>query len=602
MDGAHTRRRNLRQRIKKRWRNLRRWWREHRWARNLLEGLAALVSWFAVTISLYALLHMAVSLLATLPFPTDTWKVLRNLLSESPSFLAAFVTALLGFAAQQWRSWREERRREIFGELEHLNQALEGRDFADALRLYHSFRRRCQGIWKGLGAEERIGDAWENAPPPLQIWAELSENRREPALEWEILEALVWGWRIDPEHREVAKGFLPKIIPHNQLGTLVTLLEKNPAWRTILRSDLLGEWLSELPESPEADTLKMWRDAPPHLPSPWEGVLRPPEDKGFADWLESWGFSFNPFGPEHTELDPELAEYGVWPAALEGVRGHRPAIVFAHPGLGRTAGARLLAHACSEAATPETGAFPVFVEADNWPQTPQGWLEAIGRAVAKGLLRACVQDPYALFEHSGGPAVAQLLAFCFGTGESLAALLHRIGMDGEAHAYILHEVGRFSTGGQSPDQAMLEDLLQRARTAGFMCTYAILDIPLPSPSEMASAGLSISTLLGLVIPLSSRRVFLKIFLPEALRPSPGWLWPMEPLSLRWSEKELREAIKKRLQTASDGNVKTLAGICSHYPHPETWLVQSANGSPRQLVRLGNQLLKEAYQKSQAPGS
>lgn len=549
---------------------------------------------------------MVVSLLATLPFPTDTWKALRKLLSESPSLLAAFVTALLGFAAQQWRSWREEerereeRQREVFGELERLSQALERRDFADALRLYRSSLGRCQGTWKGLGAEERIGNIWESAPRPLQIWADLSENRREPALEWEVLEALVWGWRIDPEHRGVAEKILREIT-QGQAKPLYQLLRGRLAWRTILRSGLLEKWLSALPKK-EAKTLKTWRDAPPYLPSPWEGVLRPPEDRGFADRLESWGFSFNPFGPEHAELDPELAKYGVWPAALEGVRGYRPAVVFAHPGFGRTAGARLLAHACSEVTTPETGAFPVFVEADNWPQTPKDWLEAIGRAVAKGLLRARARDPYALFEHPGGPAVAQLLACCFGAGESLVALLHRIGIDKEAHAYILGEVGRFPTGGQSPDRAMLEDLLQRARPAGFTCTYAILDIPLPPPSETTSAGSSLSTLLGLVIPLISRGVFLKIFLPEALRPSLDWFVPVEPLSLCWSEEELREAVQKRLEEASRGKVQTLAAICPHLSEPENWLVRSAGGSPRQLVRLGNQLLKEAYQKSQAPGS
>lgn len=593
MERAHTRRRNFWQWVREQWRDFR------QWAKNFLVGLVALALWLAFALLIYALLYKAVSYFANFPFfLADALDLLRKLLSESTSLLAAFVTALLGFAAQQWRSWREEerereeRQREVFGELERLNQALERRDFADALRLYRSFRERCRGAWKGLGAEEQIGNIWESAPRPLQIWAKLSEKRRKPALEWEVLEALVWGWRIDPEHRGVAEKILWEIT-QRQAEPLYQLLRDRPAWHTILRSGLLEKWLHALPE--EATTLRTWQDAPLHLPSPWEGILRPPEDRGFAAWLEGWGFSFNPFGPEHAELDPKLAEYGIWPAALEGVRGHRPAIVFAHPGFGRTAGARLLARACSEAATPETGAFPVFVRADNWPQTPKDWLEAIGRAVAKGLLRACVQDSYALFQHPGGPAVAQLLAFCFGTGESLAALLHRVGIDKEAHAYILGEVGRFPTGGQSPDQAMLEDLLQRARPAKFMCTYAILDIPLPPPSEMASAGSSLSTLSGLVIPLSSRGVFLKIFLPKKLRPFLNWSVPVEPLSLRWSEEELKDAVQKRLIEASRGNVQTLAAICPHLPEPENWLVQSAKGSPRQLVRLGNQLLEKAYQ-------
>ncbi|MEM3554748.1 MAG: hypothetical protein QXU79_02905, partial [Candidatus Micrarchaeaceae archaeon] len=109
------------------------------------------------------------------------------------------------------------------------------------------------------------------------------------------------------------------------------------------------------------------------------------------------------------------------------------------------------------------------------------------------------------------------------------------------------------------------------------------------PREFAGR---LQPLLDLALPLSRLGVYLKIFLPDTVRPLD---WKGNTLRLSWSEEDLRGMLKGRLQGYGqrEGTLKALASWEARekvQDDIDLWLVRQAQGSPRGLVRLGNRLL------------
>lgn len=525
---------------------------------------------------------------------------------ETTTVLLAFLSGLLGFGVQQWRSTveeereRRERRQKALEELEALSTALRKKRYREALSLHRAFSQKCQKVWKDPELEEALRSRWEEAAPrPLVKWVTLDERRKPPniPLERDTLEALVWAWRLDRERREQVLELIKETITPKRLPDLRSVLEQKEN-RHLLYSEIVHLRLKELEdqEVPEPDrehlkVLQGWRSIPASLPSPWEGLTRPADPPKINERLREWGFARNPFGPEWAELEPMLAKYGVWPAALKGMSGLRPALVLGPSGSGRTAAAHLLWHRCLNppGKPDEPDIFPVYLKAAAWSEDPAGWADLIGREVAEALLRFCAKEPYSLFESLDGSAVAQLMACYLGPSPHLEVHLRRAGVPEGTREYILGEVEERTAGDWKPDFVALMDLLGRARPPRLQATYVIVDalpsLPPPLPSLMS--------LLDLALALAPCNVFLKMFLPDSLRSEVRPTCPLEPLSLAWSEEDLREMLRQRLEWASDGAVNSLRRIFSetdYPPDPDTWLIQEARGLPRQLVRLGNRML------------
>jgi hypothetical protein len=582
------------------------------WTRTLL----TLAFWVLAGLALYSGIYWLLSYLAGTPL-SGRELVRRIYLAfageggkESTTVLLAFVTGLLGFGAQQWRSIveesreRRERRQRALEELENLRTLLREKRYQGALSLYWTLWGKCRKMWGDLDVEKDLRSIWEEmAPRPLQEWTRLCEE--DPVsvpLAIETLEALVWGWRLDREHREQAKALLKRVVTPEYLEGLKSLVQGN---LDLLRSDAIGQHLDDL-ESTELsgnqraslNALQSWRREPLFLPAPWAGVIRPPDLSGIAQRLKGWGFVCNPFGPEWAEADPGLGEYGVWPASLEKARGLRPALVFGPPGSGKTATALLLWHKClNPPGNPEeSGVFPVHLEVGRWPGNPEEWLDAIGRAVAEALLQVCVRAPYSLLEGKTGSSIGQLLS-CYWETHVLEARLREMGLTETEQNYIVSAIEEFATGYTRPDFVGLKHLIGAARPEGMQAMYLILDLPSHSPAaNLSSVISSLACLVGWALPLTSAGLYLKIFVPAELQSTLQPSWPLSPLYLAWSEEELREVLQMRLQRASDGRVDSLRAVCSstHYPpDPDTWLIRQAQESPRNLVRLGNQMLHEA---------
>lgn len=539
--------------------------------------------------------------------------------------LAAVLGGFVGFSLEKWRKATEaekdraERKRSALQELEQMSRALTEKQYREALSLYRLFRERCgtAGIWRDLGIWDEVRSVWANkSPQPLQTWVALIEEGRKPVAELSTLEALVWGYRLDPYNwEERGRTLVEQAIFSDTLKDLVDLFGKEPeARRSLLRSEIIGQRLEELkqsvPKEGEAflETLQGWRNLPPlGMPHPWERTTRPAEPQGFVEWLQQRGLQENPFGPEIAEMDPRLADYGYWPPALDSARGPQPALVLGMPGSGRTAAALLLYWKClfPEANPEEAEALPVLLRTDSWPQNPEDWLERLGRALAETLLQVCGRDPYAPFGTlETSAATAHLFARYF--GPATEAHLRRQGLPESAVDYVLSEmefhVSKFS--GSTEDTTALWDLLGKARPVGRKSLYLILDVPGFRVSDEDLRLKSLAALMEMAGPLAHQGVYLKLFLPTNVGEPLQTLWPLTPVSLEWSEEDLREMLRLRLSRTSDGKVESLQQILhdlcpdSDYPSDlDTWLVRSAEGSPRCLVKLGNEMLRKAWEKS-----
>jgi len=584
-----------------------------RWLPGWIKTLLTLAFWVLAGLALYSGIYGLLSCLAGTPL---SWRELVRRIylafageggKESTTVLLAFVTGLLGFGAQQWRSIveesrdRRERRQKALEELENLRTYFREKHYRSALSLYWTLWEKCRKMWGDLDVEKDLQALWDKmAPQPLQEWVRLCEEGFTfVSLSKRTLEALVWGWRLDREHREQAEALLKKVVAPERLEELKSLVQDN---LDLLRSEAIGQRLDALEcaglsgeQRTSLNALQSWRGEPLSFPAPWTGVTRSPDPPDMAQRLQEWGFVYNPFGPEWAESDPRLEDYGVWPASLEEARGFRPALVFGSTGSGKTAAALLLWHKClNPPGNPEEpGVFPVRLEVGHWPGSPEEWLDAIGRAVAEALLQVCVRAPYSPFEGKNGPAIGRLLS-CYLEAPILEARLRGMGLTETERDYIVSEIEEFSAGRTRPDSVELKHLLGAARPEGMQATYLILDSPFHSLNGNLSS--SLACLAGLAFPLTSARLYLKIFVPDTLQSTLQPSWPLSPLYLAWSEEELREVLQTRLQKASNGQVERLGTLrldTRYSPDPDTWLVQQAQGSPRRLVRLGNQMLREA---------
>lgn len=573
----------------------------------------------------YALLYWGLSRLSgeRLPFQTVA-DHLRKTLSGG-SVLVAMLSGLIGFGTERWRKSveaendRARRRHSAIQEVEQLSKALDQRQYREALTLYRLFQERCQrgGLWQDIKVWEDVRFAWERkAPLPLQTWVRLVEGNQTPELDFvTLLEALVWGRRLDPYYwEEKGKELIETLMTPDNLAPLVRLFSERPeSWKSLLRSEIIGRRLAELdPSIPEnqKEYLKMlqnWREQPSLGIPLWEKVVRPLDSQEFTEWLKQCGFRENPFGPEMAELDPRLSDYGYWPAVLEPARGPRPALVLGAPGFGRTAAALLLHRKClTPPGNPEeAGIFPVWLEMVAWPSSPEGWLERLGRVITETILQVCGQDPYALFSSAEvSNVIAYLFAWYFGPAASVEARLRRQGLPESALGYVLGEIeiytGRLSV--ERSDLTTLWELIGRARPAHLKATYVLLDVPTFQPTDADPRIKSLAALIEMAGPLARRGIHIKLFLPEEAGKLLLGSCPVQPIFLqKWPEEDLREMLQKRLEQSSEGTVDTLKIIFSSHhsypPDPDTWLVRSAEGSPRRLVQLGNQMLQEAWKKS-----
>jgi hypothetical protein len=335
----------------------------------------------------------------------------------------------------------------------------------------------------------------------------------------------------------------------------------------------------------------LWPAAPPAVEQP------------IASWLQTVGLNFNPFGPEAAELDPRLKDYGV-EAVFERARGRRPVVVFGPPGSGKTAAALLLDWYCKYPDPPrEAGAFPVYyVPPTDVPRDAarRAHLAAAVQTTADAMMRylARWREGFLKLPPPGKQSVARLLSLCACSDKHLEAGLQRVGPEWGTSRRLIREVTALyqevSHEGMTEQEYL--DLLAGAKPDGFEYLYLLADLPsaMVGPRAPATAH-SLRPLLDLIVPLAARGVYLKLFLPDVLRRYLDDLTAYEVMSLTWSADDLTKMLEARFRRAGgDG----LGALCvPPDPDIDRQLAKAAGGSPRQLVRVGNALLKEHVRRT-----
>jgi hypothetical protein len=409
------------------------------------------------------------------------------------------------------------------------------------------------------------------------------------------------------------------------------ILGKNLGGRRLLRHPDIYQSLVRLAEEATGD---IWESAYRLLalqrgPFPWKftwSQKRLPPSKEVKRGMKELRFDHNPFGPERAELDRELREYLVRPAFWEKVSGSRSILAFGPPGSGKTATALGLAHDCQfPPATPrEEKTFaiyhvPRFLGLANVGGPSQ--LDQIALTLSEALLQTLIEDPLLLLEQKTESkqakhakyAIARLLLFCIGLGSPETVLweLKRTQQELLVARSIevlpkapfqkpmmaeLNSLMRKITEEDRPDELDLREWIGRARPARYDRTYVLIDLGFEFNESVPPYEYLYETVHALLedsIHFERYNLYLKVFLPEVLYELGRDDWPVDTFELAWEERDLRQMLKDRLAHAGQTSLAEIyRDPANSLPDPDGQLIEAADGLPRDLIRLGNEMLMQ----------
>ena len=530
---------------------LRRWYWDHmdEWylstPARVLKGFYLLVLWLAAAFIIFLFVYHCV-----LPRFVDK----ASLKKEPFTLLIPLVTALLGFAVQQWKSLEEEarRRREeeenALREVEELASLLK-RDPSEGARRYLELKERPGRIWQSPRMRDALEKIWtENAPLQLQMIVKLLQAKEEQSrfeVNEQVKGALEWAY----EHldRDWQK----------QIGEL--LIKKGQGLDFVKQ-----HWQALLAEWPE---ISLGWSIPAYL------------DADLIKGLKYLGLKRTPFGHEKAEHTPYLVENHIYPTWWALVSDDDWGIYVTFPKGGRTATALLLAYD----ALREQRAFPVYWRIDRMDFGP----EEIARVVCKTIARYIAVRPMA-FTALTAPrkrTVANLLNYYL--NHDPVAYLHQIGLPtaGEGEK-IVEEITALT---RDAPRTMLScrellALLSDASPYDFPRLLILADVQGTVGEETAL------NLYRLGEWLNMAGIILKAFTatdtPKSLE--------VYGKCIFWEEGDLRELLRTRLLHGKEGE-ETLEAWCDlrkwKGPPAEERLIRAAQGRPGELIRLGNELLR-----------
>ncbi len=379
---------------------------------------------------------------------------------------------------------------------------------------------------------------------------------------------------------------------------------------SLLRKPVIGEILSNWETEDDeirsrANSLKELRKNTlswlrPYL---WH-TLRPESPLKVKEWLDSQSLAFNPFGPECAQQDKELPDYVVRDV-FEEAAGRRPVLVLAAPGAGRSAAAMILANDCVDPpeSPREKRVFPVHCTPtvhDLIKTSERFYLRLISKATCLWLCRLVAQMPEVFLElpESRKSCLVQLQLASLGSWPLIEHTLRQANPDGKIDL-VLQEMRPFSKDNVDSvcfTREAWSDLLACALPKTYECVQVLLDVPTPESKQQEVALVAgLAPLLDLVIPLSAKGIFLKLFLPNlhGLTLPPG----CQTTTVTWTKQCLKDVLVGRIRT-EERESKTfnqLFDLAIMGGDPAEQLVTAAEtrlDAPRHLIRLGNALLRK----------
>jgi len=372
-------------------------------------------------------------------------------------------------------------------------------------------------------------------------------------------------------------------------------------------------------------------------------------------WLAARGFKDNPFAKQEASSEDLslLNEYFVAPPYFDEFVGRattpQTAFLFAPRGGGKTAFRRMLEYLCRQSfsgpekilATPFTD-FAALIEAvdgDLEAVTARMYVDCILREAVVALVEQLQESPPLLqqAEELSPADKVHLQWYLFTYGHHLKThhlsfLRERLGFAtrvlGEASGRLdfMREAEEQSpappeiptealallSGKQSLSPAqLLAEFVDLLGLLGIQALYILVDGVDECPEaayDFRAGAVLLRPLVGTLSLMNMRRVAFKFFLPTemqaaVLSPDVSALRPDRVLirGIEWDEESLLEVLSQRLLAFSDGRISTLDVVSQ----PELRgridreLVRLAQGSPRNMLRLGELLLSEHCRRPSA---
>jgi hypothetical protein len=351
----------------------------------------------------------------------------------------------------------------------------------------------------------------------------------------------------------------------------------------------------ENPDQLEEDELKAARELYSILSIPitWRPLWQSKQVKispKVYSWLKSHDCdpSRASFGSEFVELDKEFEDHPVNHPILSQMGFAKPVVVFGKEGVGKTATAYYLINMCQNPGPEEyNGAFPMYANFQYMPNIRVWLIDAVSRS----LIDFVSDNPRRFLDADSKQKIAmgRLMLRQARTVEALRITFRRSGhVANDDWGQILSQLDGMNKYplGKELNNADVMDLLFMARPDGFDRVYFVLDVgSMHLPSKSIEA---IEELVELMFPLARIDFFLKAFLPVNLKPQfKNTLMDSFSEELTWDDHLLRELIQTRFER--------FAAVCDKHTvrDPLGLIVAAAQGSPREIVKFGNGLVRYA---------
>ncbi|MEK6750648.1 MAG: hypothetical protein AABZ00_00170 [Chloroflexota bacterium] len=299
------------------------------------------------------------------------------------------------------------------------------------------------------------------------------------------------------------------------------------------------------------------------------------------------------FGSESAEVDVKFENVTVDHPILNRIGFARPVFVFGKGGMGKTAAAYHLVKKCRDAylntSLDENGAFPIYSNFQHIPNVRDGIIDAVSRS----LIDFVSDNPRRFLDADTSQKIAmgRLMIKQARTVENLNVTFKRSGhVSNDDWEQILAQLNGLiiNSFSRNLNNAEIMDLLYMARPDGFDRTYCILDIGskylLPDNVE------AIKELVELAFSLTRVDFFLKVFLPDGLKLELNSVLVDNYEEIEWNDIRLCDVIKIRFEK--------LAAVCDKRTvnDPFGLIIEATNGSPREVIRYGNALIRYAEER------
>ncbi len=527
------------------------------------------------------------------------WRHFGGMVCGSPALIGGLLTAVAGFAVNQWNQQIDGARKEKEKmELEkqvaekeiHRLGKLARDNYSEAARLYLALMQKTERVWPEPEIHRQLQVTWnQNAPFELQVLMQLWNLRTDELTitvqkigEVIVLRALEWA--NEYQEKNLDGDWQEKIKELNEL-----LINYFPELRVKLENRLWHAWLQVWPP------FTFWRNEPPAIDT-------------IEDKIRYFREAQNPIGTEQAEDDMLFFH------RTGGVSGHyegllsladleqsESSLVLGASGTGKTASAMTLAR---RLLLRDRDTFPIY-----YPTSLQDVnLENVVRITARTIMRYIAIAPYAFLEQdvAGRASIAKLLT-CVASGTEL---IHQLRMAGlpetgvglKMEQFLTQYAGKNSKFSVS-DHSKTFALLSQIHPHEFSKIGLLIDVqeqPWSGVDKQNTERIQ-ADFLTLAQKLNGIGWMTKVFLPTP-ESSQQPLLKSELFQhhlLQWTDEHLKELLQIRLQLFGDDTLTALCDSVARRRSPNERLIAASGGTPRGLFRKANQLLRR-FGENKAP--